>query len=73
MIAVDDCGRILNPVLVDGQVHGGVGQGAAQALYEGVEYDEDGNPLTGSFLTYAFPSAAELPRSRSRTPRRRRT
>jgi carbon-monoxide dehydrogenase large subunit len=61
MIAVDDCGRILNPVLVDGQVHGGVAQGAAQALYEGVEYDDEGNPLTGSFMSYAFPSAAELP------------
>ena len=46
-IAVDDCGRILNPLLVAGQQHGGIAQGVAQALYEGVVYDDDGNPLTG--------------------------
>jgi carbon-monoxide dehydrogenase large subunit len=60
-VAVDDCGRILNPMLVDGQVHGGIGQGLAQALYEEVAYDEDGNPATASLLTYAMPSAADLP------------
>jgi carbon-monoxide dehydrogenase large subunit len=60
-VAVDDCGRILNPVLVDGQVHGGLGQGIAQALYEEVLYDELGNPLTATFTGYAFPSAADLP------------
>jgi carbon-monoxide dehydrogenase large subunit len=60
-IAVDDCGRILNPLIADGQVHGGVAQGAAQALFEGVVYDEDGNPLTGNLMDYAMPSAAELP------------
>ena len=60
-IAVDDCGRILNPALVDGQVHGGIGQGAAQALYEEVLYDEDGNPVTGNLSSYAMPSAADLP------------
>ncbi len=60
-VAVDDCGRILNPMLVDGQVHGGLAQGIAQALYEGVEYDESGGPLTGTLATYAAPSAAELP------------
>jgi carbon-monoxide dehydrogenase large subunit len=49
-VAVDDCGRILNPMLVDGQVHGGIGQGLAQALYEEVVYDEDGNPSTASLL-----------------------
>jgi carbon-monoxide dehydrogenase large subunit len=59
-IAVDDCGKIINPMLVRGQVHGGVGQGIAQALYEEFLYDEDGNPLTSTFATYAFPSAAEL-------------
>ncbi len=59
-IAVDDCGRILNPMLVDGQVHGGLGQGIAQALYEEVRYDEDGNPITGNLTTYLMPSAAEL-------------
>ncbi len=60
-IAVDDCGRILNPMLVDGQVHGGLAQGIAQALFEGVEYDEAGTPLTANLATYAMPSAAELP------------
>lgn len=60
-VAVDDCGRILNPLLVDGQVHGGLGQGIAQALYEEVVYDETGNPLTGNLATYLMPSAAELP------------
>lgn len=60
-IAVDDCGRVLNPLLVSGQQHGGVGQGAAQALYEGVSYDSDGNPLTGNLMDYAIPSAAEFP------------
>jgi carbon-monoxide dehydrogenase large subunit len=60
-IAVDDCGRIINPLLAEGQVHGGIGQGMAQALYEAVLYDEEGNPLTGSLLSYTMPSAAELP------------
>jgi carbon-monoxide dehydrogenase large subunit len=59
-IAVDDCGRILNPLLVTGQQHGGIAQGAAQALYEGVYYDDDGNPVTGNLMDYAIPSAAEL-------------
>ena len=60
-IAVDDCGRILNPMLVTGQQHGGIAQGAAQALFEGVFYDEEGNPITGNLMDYAIPSAAELP------------
>lgn len=60
-VAVDDCGRILNPMLVRGQVHGGLAQGIAQALYEGVEYDENGTPLTSSLATYAIPTAVELP------------
>jgi carbon-monoxide dehydrogenase large subunit len=61
MIAVDDCGRIINPVLVRGQQHGGIAQGVAQALYEQVVYDDDGNPLTGNLMDYAMPSAAEFP------------
>ena len=61
LVAVDDCGRILNPMLVEGQVHGGLAQGIAQALYEEVLFDEDGNPLTGSLMSYEMPSAAELP------------
>ncbi len=60
-IAVDDCGRILNPMLVRGQQHGGIAQGAAQALYEWVRYDEDGNPVTSTLIDYTVPSAAELP------------
>jgi carbon-monoxide dehydrogenase large subunit len=60
-IAVDDCGRILNPMLVDGQVHGGVAQGAAQALFEEVLYDAEGTPLTANLMAYAMPSAADLP------------
>ena len=61
MIAVDDCGRIINPILVRGQQHGGLAQGVAQALYEQVVYDDDGNPLTANLMDYAMPSAAELP------------
>jgi carbon-monoxide dehydrogenase large subunit len=60
-VAVDDCGRVINPVLVAGQQHGGIVQGIAQALYEGIEYDGDGNPLTTTFADYLVPSAAELP------------
>jgi carbon-monoxide dehydrogenase large subunit len=59
-IAVDDCGRVLNPLIVAGQQHGGVAQGAAQALWEQVVYDDEGNPLTGNLMDYAMPSAAEL-------------
>ena len=59
-VAVDDCGRILNPLLVAGQQHGGIAQGAAQALYEWVQYDDDGNPITSNLADYAIPSAAEL-------------
>jgi carbon-monoxide dehydrogenase large subunit len=60
-VAVDDCGRILNPLLVAGQQHGGIAQGVAQALYEGFVYDDDGNPQTANLMDYAMPSAAELP------------
>jgi carbon-monoxide dehydrogenase large subunit len=59
-VAVDDCGRILNPLLVAGQQHGGIAQGAAQALYEWVQYDDDGNLVTSNLMDYAMPSAAEL-------------
>jgi aerobic carbon-monoxide dehydrogenase large subunit len=60
-VAVDDCGKIVNPLLVAGQQHGGIGQGVAQTMYEGVQYDEDGNPITANLMDYAMPSAAELP------------
>jgi carbon-monoxide dehydrogenase large subunit len=60
-VAVDDCGRVLNPLIVAGQQHGGIAQGVAQALYEQVVYDDDGNPLTANLMDYAIPSAAEMP------------
>ncbi len=60
-IAVDDAGTLVNPVIAAGQVQGGVATGISQALYEEVLYDEDGTPLTASFLGYRFPAASELP------------
>jgi carbon-monoxide dehydrogenase large subunit len=59
--AVDDCGPVINPTIVDGQLHGGLAQGIAQALYEGVIYDEEGNLLTASMVNYMIPGAPELP------------
>jgi carbon-monoxide dehydrogenase large subunit len=60
-VAVDDCGNVINPAIVEGQVHGGVAQGIAEALYEEAIYDEDGQLLTTSMHSYRIPSAAELP------------
>ena len=60
-VACDDAGRVLNPMLLEGQIHGGVAQGTAQALLEEVRYDSDGNPITSNLADYAFISAAELP------------
>jgi aerobic carbon-monoxide dehydrogenase large subunit len=60
-VAVDDAGRILNPLLAEGQRHGGIAQGAAQALMEEVRFDPDGNPVTSNLADYAAISAAELP------------
>jgi len=61
LVACDDAGTILNPLLADGQVHGGLAQGAAQALFEEVRFDEDGNPQTATLIDYTVPSAAEFP------------
>jgi aerobic carbon-monoxide dehydrogenase large subunit len=61
MVTVDDAGPVMNPVIVDGQRHGGIAQGVAQALFEEAVYDADGNPQTTNLADYAFPSAAELP------------
>ena len=61
IVAVEDAGRILNPLLAEGQVHGGIAQGVAQALYEEIVYDEDGNLLTSNFADYGIISAPELP------------
>jgi aerobic carbon-monoxide dehydrogenase large subunit len=61
-IAVDDVGVVINPTIVEGQIHGGLAQGVAQALYEEAVYDEDGNLMTSNMTTYLVPSAAEFPR-----------
>jgi aerobic carbon-monoxide dehydrogenase large subunit len=60
-VCVDDVGEVINPLIVEGQVHGGLAQGIAQALYEEAVYDEDGNLTTGTFVDYLVPSAADLP------------
>ena len=60
-VAVDDCGTVVNPLIVDGQIHGGVAQGIATALYEEGLYDDEGNLMTTNMTTYLVPSAAELP------------
>jgi carbon-monoxide dehydrogenase large subunit len=62
MVAVDDAGRIINPLVAEGQVHGGLAAGIAQALFEELTYDEDGNPVGASLVTYGMPGATELPR-----------
>lgn len=60
-VAVDDCGRVINPMLVDGQVHGGIVQSIGQALFEEVVYDEQGQLLTGTLMDYALPKASQVP------------
>jgi carbon-monoxide dehydrogenase large subunit len=60
-IAVDDCGRVINPMIVEGQIHGGIVQGIGQALWEGAQYDESGQLLTGSMMDYALPKADGFP------------
>ena len=59
--AVDDCGRMINPLLVEGQIHGGVAQGVGQALFEEVVFDGEGNPRTATLIDYAIPSIGEIP------------
>jgi carbon-monoxide dehydrogenase large subunit len=59
-VAVDDVGRVVNPMIVEGQIHGGVAQGIAQALFEEAVYDDAGNLLTATFVDYTVPSAADL-------------
>lgn len=73
-IAVDDCGRVVNPMLVQGQQHGGIAQGMAQALWEGYEYSADGDPMTATLADYTVPTAVEIPEfevtgSETTTPR----
>jgi carbon-monoxide dehydrogenase large subunit len=70
-VAVDDVGRVINPMIVDGQVHGGIAQGIAQALWEGAVYDEGGQLVTGSLMDYAVPKADFFPKfeiGRTETP-----
>ena len=70
-VAVDDVGKVINPLIVDGQVQGGITQGVAQALWEGAAYDEDGQLLTSSMMDYAVPKADFLPKleiDRTETP-----
>ncbi len=70
-VAVDDCGPVVNPAIVDGQLHGGIAQGIAQALYEEAVYDESGNPLTTTMMDYMIPGAPEMPNfilDRTETP-----
>ncbi len=60
-VAVDDCGNIINPMIVDGQIHGGLTHGLAPALFEEIQYDESGNMQGGSFMDYLVPTAMEVP------------
>jgi carbon-monoxide dehydrogenase large subunit len=60
-VAVDDCGNVINPMIVDGQIHGAIAQGMAQALFEEALYDADGQLLTGNLVTYMVPAAADVP------------
>jgi len=61
-VVAEDCGRIINPMIVDGQVHGGVAQGIGAALYEEMVYDEDGQLVSASLVDYVIPSAVEIPK-----------
>jgi len=60
-VAVDDCGTVVNPMIVDGQVQGGIAQGIAEAMYEEAIYDDNGILLTSSMMNYLVPSAVEIP------------
>jgi carbon-monoxide dehydrogenase large subunit len=60
-VAVDDCGKIINPLIVAGQIHGGIAQGIGQALYERMVYDENGQIISGEYTDYVIPRAAMIP------------
>ena len=66
--AVEDVGRVLNPLLVEGQLHGGVAQGLGQVLFEDIRFDDDGQLVTGSFMDYPMPRADDMPHIRSANP-----
>ena len=61
LVLIDDCGTVINPLLAEGQVHGGVAQGVSQALFEAVTYDDSGQPLTSTLVDYLVPSAVDIP------------
>jgi carbon-monoxide dehydrogenase large subunit len=61
-LVVEDCGQVINPAIVEGQVHGGVAQGIGEVLYEHAAYDSEGNFLAGTFMDYLLPTSAEIPR-----------
>ena len=61
-VAIDDCGNIINPMIVEGQIHGGLTQGLAPAMFEELIYDEEGNILNGTFMDYLLPTAVETPK-----------
>ena len=65
-VAVDDCGPAINPMLIDGQVHGGITHAIGQALFERIHYDEDGQLVTGTFVDYALPQRGRRPELRDR-------
>ena len=65
-VSVDDCGPAINPKLIEGQIHGGIVHALGQALFEQILYDEDGQLVTGTFVDYALPSAADVPELRDR-------
>ena len=60
-VVVEDCGRVINPAIVEGQIRGGVAQGIGEVLYEQAAYDDDGNFLAGTFMDYLLPTAVEIP------------
>ncbi|MGA0340898.1 MAG: molybdopterin cofactor-binding domain-containing protein, partial [bacterium] len=60
-VAIDDCGNIINPMIVTGQIHGGLAMGIAPAMYEELIYDDDGNILNGTFMDYLLPTSVETP------------
>ena len=60
-VGVHDCGQIINPMIVEGQIHGGIAQGIGQALIESIVYSEEGQPLTGSLMDYALPRSTMIP------------
>ncbi len=66
-VAVDDCGTVINPLLVEGQQHGGIASGVGQALFEEIRFDADGNPITSNLADYGLPSAAEMPSFETRS------